>query len=196
MSSFFKKKRAQAAIELLTTYGWAIIGVLVVIGALAYFDVFDAKRFVSERCDTGTQIMCTGSYIDDRNVFELEVKNNYLVPIDIMGVTVKTDGVVYPQTLHKVGSLYEFRVANIPPGNLTRFRAENIAMGGTYFKKGSKKEINVVIQFRRSAPQNIGPGNIILPCDDSASTTCYNITGTLVGKVQDYEMNLAPQDDG
>jgi len=35
-----KNKRAQAAMELLMTYGWAILVVLFAIGSLFYFGVF------------------------------------------------------------------------------------------------------------------------------------------------------------
>ena len=39
-------RRGQAALEFLTTYGWAFLVILVMIGALAYFGVLDPERFV------------------------------------------------------------------------------------------------------------------------------------------------------
>lgn len=45
-------KRAQAALEFLMTYGWAILVVLAAIGALAYFGVLSPSNFVPERCVT------------------------------------------------------------------------------------------------------------------------------------------------
>lgn len=42
-------KKGQAAMEFLMTYGWAILVVLVAIGALAYFGFFD-KTFISCNC--------------------------------------------------------------------------------------------------------------------------------------------------
>ena len=47
------RKKGQAAMEFLMTYGWAILVVLVAIGALAYFGVLSPDRFLPERC-TGT----------------------------------------------------------------------------------------------------------------------------------------------
>ncbi|MBU0536711.1 MAG: hypothetical protein KKE20_07120 [Nanoarchaeota archaeon] len=44
------KKRSQAAMEFLLTYGWAIIVVLVVIGALGYFGVLDPTMLLPEKC--------------------------------------------------------------------------------------------------------------------------------------------------
>ncbi len=43
-------KKAQAAMEFLMTYGWAILVVLAAIGALAYFGVFTPSSFISPRC--------------------------------------------------------------------------------------------------------------------------------------------------
>ena len=43
-------RKAQAAMEFLMTYGWAILVVLVAIGALAYFGVLKADKFLPEKC--------------------------------------------------------------------------------------------------------------------------------------------------
>ena len=55
-------KKGQAALEFLMTYGWAILVVLVAIGALAYFGVLRPERLLPEKC-----IVATGSglYCDD-----------------------------------------------------------------------------------------------------------------------------------
>jgi len=52
-------KRGQAALEFLTTYGWAFLVVLVVIGALAYFGVLNPSRFLPERCTFQSEFACT-----------------------------------------------------------------------------------------------------------------------------------------
>ncbi|MFH1249237.1 MAG: hypothetical protein V1660_03725 [archaeon] len=56
------EKRGQAALEFLMTYGWAILVVLVAIGALAYFGVLRPERLLPEKC-----VIATGSgvYCDD-----------------------------------------------------------------------------------------------------------------------------------
>jgi hypothetical protein len=51
-------KRAQAAMEFLMTYGWAILVVLVAIGALAYFGVLSPARFLPESCTMAPGIGC------------------------------------------------------------------------------------------------------------------------------------------
>ncbi|MFH1133036.1 MAG: hypothetical protein V1735_00950 [Nanoarchaeota archaeon] len=51
-------KRAQAALEFLMTYGWAILVVLVVIGALAYFGVLNPSILLPEKCTLETGLNC------------------------------------------------------------------------------------------------------------------------------------------
>ncbi len=54
----FRNKRGQAAMEFLMTYGWAILVVLVVIGALAYFGVLTPETFLPEKCTFPIQLGC------------------------------------------------------------------------------------------------------------------------------------------
>ena len=51
-------KKGQAAMEFLMTYGWAILVVLVAIGALAYFGVLNPSRFLPASCTVGPGIGC------------------------------------------------------------------------------------------------------------------------------------------
>ncbi len=51
-------KKAQAALEFLMTYGWAILVVLVAIGALAYFGVLSPDKFLPDRCTLPAGIAC------------------------------------------------------------------------------------------------------------------------------------------
>ncbi|MCX6710160.1 MAG: hypothetical protein NTV63_04400 [Candidatus Woesearchaeota archaeon] len=51
-------KKAQAAMEFLMTYGWAILVVLVAIAALAYFGVLNPGRFLPESCTIGAGVAC------------------------------------------------------------------------------------------------------------------------------------------
>lgn len=51
-------KRGQAALEFLTTYGWAFLVILVMIGALVYFGVLRPENFQNERCVAGSPLFC------------------------------------------------------------------------------------------------------------------------------------------
>jgi len=52
-------RKGQAAMEFLMTYGWAILVVLVAIGALAYFGVLSPGRFLPESCTLAPGIGCS-----------------------------------------------------------------------------------------------------------------------------------------
>ena len=55
-----KGRKAQAAMEFLMTYGWAILVVLVAIGALAYFGVLNPSRFLPNSCTLIPGLSCDG----------------------------------------------------------------------------------------------------------------------------------------
>ncbi len=51
--------------EFLMTYGWAILVVLVAIGALAYFGVLNPGRFLPSSCTVGPGISCEAHKVSD-----------------------------------------------------------------------------------------------------------------------------------
>jgi len=52
------KRRSQAALEFLMTYGWAILVVLVAVGALAYFGVLSPDKFLPAKCSLQSGLAC------------------------------------------------------------------------------------------------------------------------------------------
>ena len=52
------RKKAQAAMEFLMTYGWAILVVLIAISALTYFGVLNPSKFLPEKCDLIPGLTC------------------------------------------------------------------------------------------------------------------------------------------
>lgn len=53
-----QSRKSQAALEFIMTYGWAILVVLVAIGALAYFGVLSPDRFLPTKCILPSGIAC------------------------------------------------------------------------------------------------------------------------------------------
>ena len=51
-------KKSQAAMEFLMTYGWALLVVIIVIAALAFFGLLNPGRFLPEKCEIGPGISC------------------------------------------------------------------------------------------------------------------------------------------
>ncbi len=58
-------KRGQAAMEFLMTYGWAILVVLVIIGALAFFGVMSPDTLLPEKCGLPLQMACKDFSVKD-----------------------------------------------------------------------------------------------------------------------------------
>jgi hypothetical protein len=60
-----RSKKGQAALEFLLTYSWAILVVIVIIGALAYFGVLNPENFIPEMCTFAAGFACTDYVYDD-----------------------------------------------------------------------------------------------------------------------------------
>ncbi|MBI2659218.1 hypothetical protein HYX05_03935 [Candidatus Woesearchaeota archaeon] len=45
--------KSQAALEFLTTYGWAFLVILIMIGTLAYFGILNPSKILPNRCNFG-----------------------------------------------------------------------------------------------------------------------------------------------
>jgi len=50
--------KSQAALEFLTTYAWAFLTIMITIGALYYFGVFDFNKYLPQQCIFPTQFEC------------------------------------------------------------------------------------------------------------------------------------------
>ena len=89
------EKRGQAAMEFLMTYGWAILVVLIAIGALAYFGVLNPSRFLPSSCTLIPGLDCTEFKVDDSDVqVQLFIRNGIGNSIDFstLGVDMNSDG--------------------------------------------------------------------------------------------------------
>jgi hypothetical protein len=87
-------KKGQAAMEFLMTYGWAILVVLIAIGALAYFGVLSPDRFLPEKCaiSTGSGIFCDDFSIDSADQVRINLKNILLDDLEDVTVDLANAG--------------------------------------------------------------------------------------------------------
>jgi hypothetical protein len=71
-------KKAQAALEFLTTYGWAFLVILIMIGALAYFGVLNPGGLLPARCTFSPEITCIEHRVlaDPVNTIDFRFRNN------------------------------------------------------------------------------------------------------------------------
>jgi len=86
-------KRGQAALEFLMTYGWAILVVLVAIGALAYFGVLRPEKMLPEKCviATGSGLYCD-DYSASGTTVTLRIKNMLSEQVNVTAITLTATG--------------------------------------------------------------------------------------------------------
>lgn len=85
------KSKAQAALEFLVTYGWAILVVLAAIASLAYFGVLSPSNFLPEKCILPSGITCLDFKVSTSTV-AVVLQNNLGEPITITNIDVARKG--------------------------------------------------------------------------------------------------------
>ena len=103
----YTKKNGQAALEFLTTYGWAFLVILIMIAALAYFGILNPSKLLPNRCTFGVEFQCIDHQISASDgTFKLRMKNNIGEPIDISAVSLSTETTTpYTCTTLEVGGV-------------------------------------------------------------------------------------------
>ena len=84
-------RKGQAALEFLMTYGWAILVVLVAIGALAFFGVLSPDKFLPAKCTLQPGLACVDHKVTAEAV-TVVVKNGYGSDITVTDVQVEGCG--------------------------------------------------------------------------------------------------------
>lgn len=70
-----KEKKGQAALEFLTTYGWAILVILVMVAALSSFGILSPDRFLPDRCSVGSEFRCNEFEVFSNGSVNLILRN-------------------------------------------------------------------------------------------------------------------------
>jgi hypothetical protein len=91
-SNRIRKKRGQGGIEFITTYGWAILVVVISLTALIYFDVFSIGDVAPNKCILPTGIICLDSSISSTNGITLSIANGMKKQLHSFNITVPACG--------------------------------------------------------------------------------------------------------
>ena len=90
-----KPAKAQAALEFLTTYGWAFLVILIMMGTLAYFGILSPSKILPNRCNFGSEIQCLDYAISgSANTFRIRLKSGIGGPIAVTSVSFASEGVI------------------------------------------------------------------------------------------------------
>lgn len=164
-----KSRRAQAAIEYLSTYAWAFLGLLVTVGALNYFGIFEPSNYTPERCDSGSQIACVDLYAstsDYTSRIYIMVKNNY--PRDIVIENATIISIDPPLVANQENMLVK------PAHSHTLVFNSHLPL----FNAGNKQHLTYEITYRRFDP--------------GGYTTSHTVIGTGIVEVAGGEHYTSP----
>lgn len=82
--------KSQAALEFLVTYSWALLAILITIGALYYYGIFDFGKYLPEKCLFTSQLECL-DFIMKGDKITFRLVNNLGEPIDVNSVDINND---------------------------------------------------------------------------------------------------------
>ena len=112
-----QQNRGQAALEFLLTYSWAILVVIVIIGALAYFGVLNPQNFIPERCTFSAGLSCEDYVYDSTNSeLVLRITNGLGRGINIGSITIDSTDLQNPsacQAQDSTGTDIDFATNNL-----------------------------------------------------------------------------------
>ncbi len=89
MKSMINKK-SQAALEFLTTYGWAFLVVGVTISALYYFGALDFSKYLPQNCVFPSQFKCADFSLTPGQV-RIKLTNNIGEDVCVKAVSITND---------------------------------------------------------------------------------------------------------
>ena len=104
-------RKGQSAMEFLMTYGWAILVVLIAIGALAYFGILNPARFLPSSCTLFPGMACNSFKIGTTSA-NFVVQNGLGVALTLVNLTISdpsqgscdwNTGAGYPGTIASTG---------------------------------------------------------------------------------------------
>ena len=121
------KAKGQAALEFIMTYGWAILVVLVAIGALAYFGVLSPDRLLPNKCILQAGISCVDHKADRANN-TVQARLTNTLGYDISGIVVgfgNCDTTNTPSTLaNGASATYTSAACNPAITDATKYTAD------------------------------------------------------------------------
>jgi hypothetical protein len=132
-------RKSQAAMEFLMTYGWAILVVLVAIGALAYFGVLSPDNFLPNRCQLPAGIGCTDFLVEEvsgaSDTVKVVLQNGLGFDLDTLTVSIAepncAGGTSTPSSLNN-GEKATFTITCDLGGTLSAGKKFNADLGVQY----------------------------------------------------------------
>jgi hypothetical protein len=158
-------RKGQAAIEYITTYGWAILVLLIVLAALFASGILSPSYLVSEECTFGNNLGCDFALFNEAGAtnLNLNIHNGFPYKIKIKELKMQTqDGF---QQFGSFGPEVE-----LESGAMATFKG---TLDGAVVPEGTVKKFSGNLTYVSCAPE-LGP---------DCSTLQHTLTGRVIGKI-------------
>ena len=133
-------RKGQAALEFLTTYAWAFLVILIMVGALAYFGILRPSKLLPDRCNFGSEFNC----LDFRLQYTAQQANLRLQ--NGVGETITVDSVsIFDDT----GSALCSNTNDVthPSTNVTDYQVTGCDFADAGYTDGEKGKVEVTITY-------------------------------------------------
>ena len=161
-----KTMKGQSAVEYMTTYGWAILVLGIVLVLLFSSGIFSPTYLISEECTIGTKLICNAIIFQDGDALRIAINASngfgYMIKIKNIDIVLSDD-----QKSFELDDR-EFEVES----------GDSILINGRIDDyrpiKGAIKKANIQVDYYSCAPE-INP-----ECTDIST---HKISGRIIGKV-------------
>ncbi len=131
-----KQLKAQSAMEYLTTYGWAILILAIVLAAIISLNLFNPGQFATQECLLPADFNCLGYFMGTNGTISLNIQQTTEYPINVTSIGCSTNSTIYSSTNYHpnvylpISSNYTF---NVPcyssPGDVELLSAGQLFTG-------------------------------------------------------------------
>lgn len=159
-------RKGQAAVEYLTTYGWAILALIIVLAVLLSSGILSPGYVISEECSMGTNMPCAFALYNEGGATKISLRlvNGFSYRINATSLSLSGDD----------GSTVAW-AGTVPP--LLLESGENVTLTGTVSRQvaaGVVKKFTANLTYVSCAPEINGSDCSVLP---------HTILGRVTGKV-------------
>ena len=148
MKKFFKYTNAQAALEFLTTYGWAFLIILIMIGTLAYFGILSPSKILPNRCNFGAELQCLDFQLQEAttNTISVRLKNGIGQAIDVSSIGLSTESTT-ALSCTPTAPVASYPFSGWKGGNITDFTWDCTNPTQAGLQKGEKAKVLITVRY-------------------------------------------------
>jgi len=170
-------KKAQAALEFLTTYSWALLIIAVMIGSIVYFGVVNPTSFIKERCFVSLDLYCVDSIVYTDGVVKFRLQNQLQDPISELNVTCQHVSAQGQPSISLADN-----TLSVPSGQYVEVLCDPKDGASINYNKGSMVKIKVSGYYKTASANDVYPnyfeGEIIAKVVEAPSTQTGYGTGS------------------